>query len=71
MAIEELQNGRYHHVRLLGSGGMGEVHLMQDKRVGRQVAIKILRAESSFLVDDEKIADAARLFSARPGLLPR
>lgn len=62
MAIEELQNGRYHHVRLLGSGGMGEVHLMRDKRVGRQVAIKILRAESTSYVDDEKAGEAARLF---------
>lgn len=45
MATEELQNGRYHRVRLLGSGGMGEVFLMQDTRVNRQVAIKVIRTE--------------------------
>src|SRR5579859_1594163 len=62
MAIEEFQNGRYRHLRLLGSGGMGEVYLMQDKRVSRQVAIKVLRAESSLYPDDEKATSSARLF---------
>ena len=38
--LEELQNGRYHRVRLLGSGGMGEVHLMEDTRVNRRVALE-------------------------------
>lgn len=62
MAIEELQNGRYRHLRLLGSGGMGEVYLMQDTRVNRQVAIKVLRAEVTLYPDDEKFANSARLF---------
>ncbi len=43
MALDELQNGRYRSVRLLGRGGMGEVYLMLDTRVNRQVAIKVTR----------------------------
>lgn len=62
MAIEELQNGRYMYLRRLGSGGMGEVYLMQDTRVNRQVAIKVLRAEGSSYSDDAQRTNSARLF---------
>src|SRR6266576_5592725 len=62
MALEELQNGRYRFLRLLGSGGMGEVYLMNDTRVNRQVAIKIIRSESAPYPGSEAAKDAARLF---------
>lgn len=62
MALEELQNGRYHLLRLLGSGGMGEVYLMEDTRVNRQVAIKVIRSENPAYADQERMKDAARLF---------
>ncbi|HJT56153.1 MAG TPA: serine/threonine-protein kinase [Ktedonobacteraceae bacterium] len=62
MALEELQNGRYHRLRLLGTGGMGEVYLMEDTRVSRQVAIKVTRAEASPYPDSEATRDAIRLF---------
>src|SRR5947209_4363491 len=62
MAIEELQNGRYRRLRLLGSGGMGEVHLMQDTRVNRQVAIKVIRSEGTPYPDSDATQDTARLF---------
>src|SRR6266481_5018128 len=62
MALEELQNGRYHRVRLLGSGGMGEVHLMEDTRVSRRVAIKVIRSETGSYPDSKEAKDAARLF---------
>jgi len=62
MALEELQEGRYRLVRLLGSGGMGEVYLMQDMRVNRQVAIKVIRSESTPYPDSTAAKDAARLF---------
>src|SRR6266567_1443529 len=62
MALEELQDGRYRLVRLLGSGGMGEVYLMQDMRVNRQVAIKVIRSESTPYPDSTAAKDAARLF---------
>ena len=62
MAIEELQDGRYHRMRLLGSGGMGEVYLMQDTRVSRQVAIKVIRSEGTPYPDSNTASGAARLF---------
>jgi serine/threonine protein kinase len=62
MALEELQNGHYHRVRLLGSGGMGEVHLMEDTRVGRRVAIKVIRSETGSYPDSKEAKDATRLF---------
>ena len=62
MALEELQNGRYRHIRLLGSGGMGEVYLMNDIRVNRQVAIKVIRSEGASYPGADAAKDAARLF---------
>ena len=63
MTVHTLQNGRYQHVRLLGSGGMGEVYLMQDTRVSRQVAIKVTRsAEEGYPAKQADGEAAIRLF---------
>ncbi|MDQ2885388.1 MAG: protein kinase [Chloroflexota bacterium] len=56
MPLEGKQIGRYHILRILGSGGMGEVYLAEDARIGQQVAIKIMRAETGFF--DERGRDS-------------
>ena len=42
MALEErtLLAGRYRHLSTLGTGGMARVHLCEDERLGRRVAVK-------------------------------
>src|SRR5437899_11018240 len=62
MALEEIQNGRYRFLHLIGGGGMGEVYLMNDTRVSRQVAIKVIRSESAPYLGSATAGDAARLF---------
>ena len=40
-----LANGRYQLGQLVGRGGMAEVRVALDTRLGRTVAIKIMRAD--------------------------
>lgn len=47
------QIGTYQFLNPLGRGGMGEVHLALDARLGRKVAVKLLLAE--FTTDAERL----------------
>ncbi|WEV41960.1 Stk1 family PASTA domain-containing Ser/Thr kinase [Bifidobacterium sp. ESL0682] len=40
-----LADGRYQLGQLIGRGGMAEVHIAQDTRLGRVVAVKIMRSD--------------------------
>src|SRR5579872_5713887 len=62
MALEGLQLGQYRLLRLLGSGGMGEVYLAEDARINQQVAIKVSRTEATPYPNNSTTQDAVRLF---------
>src|SRR5437867_13243875 len=62
MSLEGLQIGHYHLLRLIGSGGMGEVYLAEDPRIHRQVAIKVVRSEVAPYPNGSTVTEAARLF---------
>src|SRR5579883_1297990 len=61
MPFEGREFNHYRVLRLIGSGGMGEVYLAADTRIRRQVAVKIMRIEES-LDDTEEMKDTLRLF---------
>ena len=71
MPFESLQNGRYQTVRELGSGSMGEVFLVNDTIIGRQVAVKVMRADPAAYPDTESIKDAVRLFKREAQAIAR
>ncbi len=54
--------GHYEILEPLGAGGMGEVWLAEDTRLGRQVAIKVLPAQ--LVSDPERVARLGRCFIA-------
>ena len=45
--------GHYQIISALGVGGMGEVYLAEDKRLGRKIALKVLPAH--YTADDDRV----------------
>jgi hypothetical protein len=62
MLAEGQQLSHYRLVRLLKSGGMGEVYLAVDALLHRQVAIKVINTDSLQYAETDAAKDAARLF---------
>ena len=50
--------GPYKIIEQLGAGGMGEVYLGEDRRLGRKVAIKVLPADMA--EEPERLARLGR-----------
>ena len=71
MPLEELQNGRYRLLRLIGQGAMGQVYLAQDGRIDRQVAIKVILNGMLPYPGDAVMQDAIRLFQREAQAIAR
>jgi serine/threonine protein kinase len=71
MPLDGLNIGRYHLLRLIGSGGMGEVYLAKDTRIERQIAIKVIRGEAIPYLDSNSSQDAGRLFEREARAIAR
>ncbi|MGB7325312.1 MAG: serine/threonine-protein kinase [Rubripirellula sp.] len=66
-------SGRYDYRRLLGCGGMGEVYLVHDHVLGRNVALKVLRREGGEHVDlHRRFVEEAQIGGQlqHPGIVP-
>ncbi len=71
MLIDALAD-RYTVFRELGRGGMATVYLADDLRHGRQVAIKVLKAELGVLLGPDRFAREIRMAASlnHPHILP-
>ena len=63
---------RYRVIREIGAGGMATVYLAEDLRHGREVAIKVLRAEVAGALGADRFLRAIAVTASldHPGILP-
>ncbi len=66
----ELAHGRYRALDQIGRGGMGTVYRAEDAELDREVALKVLKAESEMAV--ERMRREARILARleHPGIVP-
>src|SRR3989440_2084898 len=62
MQLEGHQINQYRFIRLLRSGGMGEVYLAYDEHLAQHVAVKVIWPDTSSYPDTQAAREAARLF---------
>ena len=64
LAVASLVDNMYRVVRLIGRGGMGAVYEAEDIRLGRPVALKVLRSDlARQLQADERFLQEARVLA--------
>lgn len=68
----ELPTTRYEILDRLGEGGMGVVYLARDRDLGREVALKVLRAPDPSAEERDRILREARILASleHPGITP-
>ena len=64
--IGRVFDDRYEVIRTLGSGGMADVYLANDRLLGRQVALKIL--SSRYATDEQFVERFRREASSAAGM---
>jgi serine/threonine protein kinase len=67
-AMPEALDSRFEFVQILGSGGMGVVILARDRKLGRDVAIKLIRPRETTTSDG---AQAAAMFEQEARVLAK
>lgn len=65
-------DSRYAIGELIGEGGMGSVYLAHDRELGREVALKVLRATTPTADERERIVREAQILASleHPGIVP-
>ncbi len=54
LSMPGMRRRRYRTGKVLGRGGMGEVHAARDRRIGRSVAVKVMLEESAARPDAQR-----------------